>query len=236
MPPTSAPTLVNNRGIAWDSVRGAFILGDTLFYGKTDGYLYKRTFTKTTTGDEVKIDPYNDPAWADAPDGVGGTERGKVPSLYGQLSGVTGMFAYADKIYFTRSGDSHLYWRWFNADSGIVGSFVNTADGGRSWTDTGGLFRDGATLYIVSKANGRLQKMSFVNGVPSGAVTRSTPATSGRRSCSSGRARAREPAADGFVHRDLRRAQLSVNGSARTTTAPSRRTPGTSGTAARPRV
>ena len=169
--PTGAPTLVNNRGMAWDSVRGAFILGDTLFYGKTDGYLYKRTFTKTTTGDEVKLDPYNDPAWADAPDGVGGTERGKVPSLYGQLSGVTGMFAFADKIYFTRSGDSHLYWRWFNADSGIVGSFVNTADGGRSWTDTGGLFRDGDTLYIVSKATGRLQKMSFTNGVPSGAVT-----------------------------------------------------------------
>ena len=29
----------------WDSIRGAFVLGDQLFYAKTDGYFYKRTFT-----------------------------------------------------------------------------------------------------------------------------------------------------------------------------------------------
>ncbi len=81
------------------------------------------------------------------------------------------MFAAGDRIYYTRSGDSNLYWRGFNADSGIVGSYVYTANGGRSWTDTNGLFKDGNTLYIVSKATGRLQKMAFTNGVPSGAVT-----------------------------------------------------------------
>lgn len=165
------PVQVNNRGIAWDSVRGAFLLGDVLFYGKTDGYLYKRAFTSTATGPEVRIDPYNDPEWAEAPDGVGGTERGKVPTLYGQLSGVTGMFASGDRVYYTRSGDSNLYWRWFNADSGIVGSQVSTANGGRSWTDTGGMFKDGNSLYIVSRTTGRLHRIAFDNGAPSGAVT-----------------------------------------------------------------
>ena len=167
----SGPSVLDNRGIAWDTVRGAFVLGDTLFYGKTDGYLYKRTFTKTTTGPEVKVDPYNDPAWVNVQNGSGGTEAGKVPTLYGQISGLTGLFYSGGKIYYTRSGDTHLYSRWFNADSGIVGSQVFTTDGGRSWTDTNGMFKDGNNLYIVSKATGRLQKMSFVNGAPTGAVT-----------------------------------------------------------------
>ena len=163
--------MVDNRGIAWDSVRGAFIAGDQLFYGKTDGYLYKRTFTQTTTGPEVKIDPYNDPDWVNVQSGSGGTEAGKVPTFYGQISGLTGLFYADSRIFYTRSGDSNLYWRWFNADSGIIGSQVFTANGGRTWTDTNGMFRDGSNLYIVSKANGRLQKMSFVNDAPVGAVT-----------------------------------------------------------------
>ncbi len=166
----NGPTNISNRGMSWDSMRGSFLLGDTLFYGKTDGYLYKRTFTSSTTGAEVRIDPYNDPLWVDAPDGVGGTERGRVPSFYGQIPAVSGLFASDDRIYFTR-GDSHLYWRWFNADSGIIGSQVFTADGGRSWSDTGGLFKSGNSLYIVSKSTGRLWRMAFTNGAPSGTAT-----------------------------------------------------------------
>jgi len=169
----------------WDSVRGgAFVIGDQLFYGKgttvNDAFLYKRKFTATETGtdaSEVKIDPYNDPAWADASDGVGGTERGKVPSLYGQISTLTSMFYANDRIFYTRSTtagsvNTHLYWRWFNADSGIVGSKEFTADGPRTWADTAGLFVSGNSLYIVSNAlNGGLRKMPFINNAPSGTVT-----------------------------------------------------------------
>ena len=168
---TNEITSTVDRGVPWDSVRGAFMAGDQLFYGKTDGFLYKRTFTTSTTGAEVKIDPYNDPAWAEVQTGSGGVMRGKVPSFYGQISSLTGLFYANDRIYFTRSGDSNLYWRWFNVDSGIVGAQTFTANGGRSWSDTAGLFADGSTLYIVSKATGRLQKMAFTGGVPSGAVS-----------------------------------------------------------------
>ncbi len=164
----AGPTGTDPRAIPWDSVRGAFMAGDQLFYGRTDGYLYQRTFTATTTGAETRIDPYNDPLWADAKDGVGGVLRGRVPSFYGQISTLTGLFYANDRIYFTRADDSRLYWRWFNVDSGIVGSQVFTADGGRSWTDTGGLFRDGGWLYVVSRSTGRLQRMAFSGGVSDG--------------------------------------------------------------------
>ena len=93
-----------------------------------------------------------------------------MPSFYGQIPSLTGLFYANDRIYFTRSGDSRLYWRWFNVDSGIVGSQVFTADGGRSWSDTGGLFRDGGWLYVVSRSTGRLQRMAFSGGVPVGPI------------------------------------------------------------------
>jgi PKD domain/Malectin domain len=159
------------RDIPWANVRGAFLLGSTLFYGKTDGYLYKRTFTTSTTGAETKIDPYNDPVWVDASDGVGGTERGALPTFYGQISNLSGMFYSDDRVYYTLSGDGNLYWRWFNADSGIIGSQVFTAPGGAGWGDSGGLFKDGNTLYVVSKSTGALFKVPFSNGQPTGGPT-----------------------------------------------------------------
>jgi PKD repeat protein len=166
-----APTSVDTRGIDWRTVRGAFLVGNTLFYGQTDGYLYRRSFTATQTGPAVRIDPYNDPAWADVQTGSGDTYRGRVPNFYGELSSITGMAYARDRVYYTRSGDGNLYWRWFNVDSGIVGSERFTANGGRSWTDTGGLFIDGSTLYVVSRSSGALSAMGFAGGVPQGSPT-----------------------------------------------------------------
>ncbi len=166
----TGPTPVDARGVPWADVRGAFLLGDTLVYGKTDGYLYERTFTKITTGPQTKLDPYNDPAWADASDGVGGTERGAVPSLYGQLPNLTGMFYSEGRLFYTLNNDGHLYWRWFNLDSGIVGSQVFSASD-TGWSDAQGMFKDGNTLYVVSKSTGVLYKVPFVNNQPVGAPT-----------------------------------------------------------------
>ena len=63
-------------------VRGAFVVGGTLFYGSTDGYLYRRAFDGVVLGPEEKIDPYNDPKWSDVATGTGSTVfRGEVPQL-----------------------------------------------------------------------------------------------------------------------------------------------------------
>ena len=95
-----------------------------------------------------------------------------LPTWYGQLSTITGMF-YADgRIYYTRSGQNSLYWRWFSPDSGIVGGVENTVTGGNiTWSTTRGMFLDGTTLYVVSSTNGQLLRIGFVDGAPTGTST-----------------------------------------------------------------
>ena len=73
-------------------------------------------------------------------------------------------------IYYTRSGDSNLYWRWFNVDSGIIGSEFFTANAGLSWAGTAGMFAADGSLYFVS-SNGNLNKLALSGGLPSGSAT-----------------------------------------------------------------
>jgi PKD repeat protein len=82
------------------------------------------------------------------------------------------MFYAGGRIYYTRSGQNSLYWRWFSPDSGIVGGIENTATGGNvTWSSTKGMFIDGADLYAVSSTNGQLLRIGFANGAPTGTST-----------------------------------------------------------------
>ena len=95
-----------------------------------------------------------------------------LPTWYTQLSTVTGMFYASGRIYYTRSGQNSLYWRWFSPDSGIIGGIENTVTGGNiTWSSTRGMFLDGSTLYVVSSTNGQLLKIGFANGAPTGTST-----------------------------------------------------------------
>jgi PKD repeat protein len=161
----------DSGGITWDNVRGTFMLGDTLYYGRSDGFLYKRAFDGTAFGPELRIDPYNDPAWAGVSTGSNSTYDGRLNNFYAELSSVTGMF-YADgRIYYTLSGQSSLFYRTFSADSDIVGPDRFTSPTGRNWSGTGGLFYANDTVYVVSAATGTLSSVPFNGGVPSGAPT-----------------------------------------------------------------
>ena len=159
----------------WTNVRGAAMVGRTLFYGQTDGFLYRRSFDGVSFGDPVQVNPYLDPLWASVLTGsgpVGQTYAGVLPTWYGQLGTITGMF-YADgRLYYTRSGQSSLYWRWFSPDSGIVGGVENAVTGGNvTWSSTKGMFLDGSNLYVVSSADGQLLRIDFANGAPTGTST-----------------------------------------------------------------
>ena len=156
----------------WSNVRNAVMIGHTLFYGQTDGFLYSRTFDGTSFGPPVQVNPYIDPAWNTVLTGSGPstqTYTGVLPTWYSQLSSVTGMFYANGRIYYTRSGQNSLFWRWFSPDSGIIGGVENTVTGGNiTWSATRGMFVDGGTLYVVSSTNGQLLKIGFANGAPTG--------------------------------------------------------------------
>ena len=169
----ASPALdVSNQGVDWTSVRGTFVAGGKLWYGRTNGMFYSRTISANgTLGGEVAIDPYNDPDWAGVSAGQGtGTYDGNRAALYSQMASVTAMAYEGGRLYYTRSGDANLYWRWFSTDSGIMGSDQFTANGGRSWNGTSGMFIANGSLYFVT-SNGNLNKVAMAAGVPTGTST-----------------------------------------------------------------
>lgn len=162
----TAATAGATGGPAWGSVRGAVVVDGTLFYGRTDGQLYRRTFDGATFGPETLIDPYNDPKWSTVDTGSGQTYRGVLPTLYGQLTTVTA-FAYSNgKLFYTRSGQDGLFYRLFNPESGIVSQEFAVA--GVSLPQITGMFVSGASFYYVQQTTGDLHRQTFANDVPTG--------------------------------------------------------------------
>ncbi|MBV9292037.1 MAG: PKD domain-containing protein, partial [Frankiales bacterium] len=165
---TSGSEQSMSTGIAWGSVRGAFAVNGELIYGKGDGNLYERTFDGTTFGPEVLIDPYNDPIWDNIQTGSGQTYQGARSTLASELSSVSAMFFSGGRIYYTQVGQTQMHWRWFEPESGIVGSDEFTVNDGHDWSNVGGAFLSGSTLYYGDRNTGQLDSIGFTNGTPTG--------------------------------------------------------------------
>ena len=173
---TVPTTVATTGGGNWNSARGAFMVGSKLIYGWTDNMLHYRTFDGTAFGPDNVIDPYDDPYWSDVITS-GGTQtyRGRVPTLYPQLSGVTGM-AYANhRLYYTRSGNSKVFWRWFSPDSLVVGAaeFSVPSSAFPLLRDVRNLFYADGKLWAGMTTND-LWSMPVTDGVASGGWTRIT--------------------------------------------------------------
>ncbi|HSS68593.1 MAG TPA: PKD domain-containing protein, partial [Nocardioidaceae bacterium] len=175
-------SLSTTANFDWTNVRGAVMVGRSLFYGNTDGFLYKRSFDGVNFGDPVQINPYIDPIWSSIPTGSGPTSpvqtyQGVVPTWYSTstttgIAATTGMFYWNGRLYYTKSGSNSLFWRWFHPDAGIVGATENTVTGGNiTWSATKGMFIDGSNLYVVSSTDGSLMRIAFANGAPTGTST-----------------------------------------------------------------
>lgn len=152
-------------GLAWGSVRGAFVVGNTLFYGTTQNQFYEASFDGNTVGTATAVDPYHDPAWCSVQTGSGQTYCGVTVNYYTQLSSVTGAFYQNGRLYYTLANQGTLYWRYFSPDSGIVGSqqFSTSVS---QLSNAAGLFASGNTLYYANKNDGSLHAMDFTAGVP----------------------------------------------------------------------
>src|SRR5680860_1302819 len=100
---------VSAGGVDWTSVRGSFVAGGKLYYGKNDGTFHSRTYSNGSFGPEVKIDPYNDPDWAGIDTGSGNTYDGKVTANGGRnWTGTLGTFAANGRLYFVTKADGNL--------------------------------------------------------------------------------------------------------------------------------
>ncbi|HZN17429.1 MAG TPA: malectin domain-containing carbohydrate-binding protein [Micromonosporaceae bacterium] len=166
-------SVANPDNTPWSTARGAFWVGGTLFYGM-NGALYRRTFDGATFGAPTFINPYSDPAWDNVVTDsgpAGQTYRGVTTNFYAEIPSVTAMFYWGGRIYYTLSGQSGLFWRWFSPDSGIVGPDKFTVAGATQFADAGGVFVSGTKLYLVGRSTGNLSRMDWVNGAPSGTLT-----------------------------------------------------------------
>ncbi len=159
------PTVLANTGVDWSATRGAFVAGNSLFWGTSAGAFYRAPFDGTTVGTPVAIDPYDDPTWSGVATGSGQTYRGVKPGYYGELASITGQFYAAGRVYYTLAGQSALYWRYFEPESGVVSQVENTVTTA-DFSTVAGLTRSGDTLYYANRTDGRLHAMSFAGGTP----------------------------------------------------------------------
>jgi PKD domain len=166
---SSAPgTPSTLTAVNWSTARGAFMVNNTVYYGDTDGNFYERSFDGTNFGAAVAIDPYDDPFWDNVNTGSGQTYRGLKSKFYSEMSSLTSMFYSAGRVYYTLSGKSGLFWRWFEPDSGVMGADEFTAAGGQNFSHVSGAFLSGSTLYFADSSSKSLFLVPFVNGQPSG--------------------------------------------------------------------
>jgi hypothetical protein len=159
--PTGASTTLDTTE-NWAAVRGAFLLGNQMYYGRTDNALWKRTFDPATgaLGAPVAVDLHDDPD--------NGT---RIPFA---ISTMTGMFydPALHRIYYTVSGDSRLFYRYFTPESEMVGAQTFVADaGGVNFSSTAGLALAGGKVLYGSSSDGALRSVAFSGGRITGSPT-----------------------------------------------------------------
>jgi len=149
----------------WSSVRGAFMLSGNLYSGRADGTFRRQTLANNHVGNATIIDQR----------GLD-TETQQPPNMATQLSSATGMFwdPANGRLYYTVSGDVHLYYRAFLPESDLLGDYRYTACtwsatpaqntcGGLNPANVRGMTLAGNVLYF-GQANGDLSSVSFTSG------------------------------------------------------------------------
>ncbi|GAA2604904.1 PKD domain-containing protein [Actinomadura fulvescens] len=155
---TTAGTVTEDAtgGVDWRTQRGAFMISGRLYHGAGDGRFYSRTFDGQSFGAPTEIKT--------------GDLLTNMSTWHDQVKSIRGMFFAGGRIYYTR-GTSSLYYRYFTPENGVVGGqewTASTSLAGSSWSSVGGMFAHNEELYFVNTTNGRLNKIAFVDGVPSG--------------------------------------------------------------------
>ena len=155
-------TLVNGPSSEWLSSthRDGFVQKEQLFSFGAASAFYKRNFDGTGPVTNLSTS-------------VGYVDENYNLTPYDQPYGVNTTRAAAyhqGRIYYTRTDNSQLYWRWFSLESGIIGAQQYVANSG-SWTGVTGLEIVGEQLY-ASWSDNRLYKVAVNGAVVASPTTR----------------------------------------------------------------
>ncbi len=147
-----ASMVVPTGGIDWNRVRGAFMLNGQLYLAQSDGSFTRRTFNGTSYGSPVAVDTQD--------------ELNPLLDWKNDIQSATGMFYDSGRIYFTRSGSSQLYYRYFTPESDVVGTKRLVASGnvaGIDFAQVRGMFTTGTRLFWA-KPDGSLNRIDWQDG------------------------------------------------------------------------
>jgi chitodextrinase len=175
-------------GINWQTARGAFSLNGKVYYGLSDGWLYRRTFDGTSFGAQSQVNLNGLQVQPSSSFTIPGTTT-RVPAFTSDIAAMTGMFYSGGRIYYTvsKSGASQtttnnkLYYRYFNPENDLVGAnlFVASSyptDGAIQWGNVRGMtLAAGKLIYALT--DGRLYSINWDGTKPTGSPTQISSAT-----------------------------------------------------------
>jgi PKD repeat protein len=147
---------VPTTGLTTANIKGAFMLNGYLYIAWSDGTYDRRTFDGTTYGTPEAVDT--------------ASQLTKLTDWVSDIQSMTGLFYDSGRMYFTKSGSSTLYYRYFTPESKVVGSQRLTASAnvtGIDFSQVRGMFVAGDNLYWSTPSND-LRKIGWAQGAQSG--------------------------------------------------------------------
>ncbi|MBI5087697.1 MAG: PKD domain-containing protein, partial [Actinobacteria bacterium] len=138
----------------WRTVRGAFMVNDSLFTLHNDGSIVRRTFNGTTFGAGTAMQNYAN--------GI----MSEIPSLGGIFFDPA-----TSRIYYTLTNSSSLYYRTFLPESGVISSTRVTATGSIASLNPArvrGMFLAAGQIWFADNITGNLLKLGFAGGAVTG--------------------------------------------------------------------
>ncbi|MFD1847298.1 PKD domain-containing protein, partial [Arthrobacter flavus] len=149
--------------VPWDSVRGGFVAAGSTYLAMANGELHQRSFNGSQIGGPTVLNLYG------------------LTNFANEMQSMTGLFYSNGRIYFTLAGQTSLFMRHFELDSGIVGAqrfTVAGPTGGMTWSNVRGMFLAGDRLYWGA-ADGNLNALGWTASVGDGTVSGTSTTVSG---------------------------------------------------------
>ncbi|HYI61797.1 MAG TPA: PKD domain-containing protein [Acidimicrobiales bacterium] len=155
----AAPTAAVADASALSGARAAFVAGGVLYTAHSDGTLRARSYDGTTLGAPVTVNLQ------------------RMTTFASDLERMNGAVYDDGRLFYTVSGSSTLYMRYFSTENRVVGAVrfdVSGSGGGVSYSQVGGMVLAGPHVYYVDRQAGTLVRATWRPGGGIDGATRTT--------------------------------------------------------------